>query len=88
MPYIKQEERKKLIPAILQLHTDLSINGNKKGNLNYAITKLIHLHMEKVGKCYDHLSDVSGILHDIAVEFDRIVVAPYEDLKRKENGEI
>lgn len=88
MPYIKQEERKKLNPSILQLHTDLSINGNKKGDLNYAITKLVHLHLDKVGKNYDHLSDISGVLRDVSVEFDRRVFAPYEDEKIKQNGDI
>lgn len=88
MPYIKQEERTKLIPAILQLHTDLSINENKKGNLNYAITKLIHLHLEKVGKRYDTLSDITGVLHDVVTEWDRKVVAIYEEEKIKQNGDI
>ena len=88
MPYISQEERKKLIPAILQLHTDLSINGNKKGNLNYAITKLAHLHLEKVGKKYDTLSDIHGVLCDVVKEFYRKVVVPYEDEKEKINGEV
>ena len=88
MPYIEQSEREKLIPAILQLSTDLNINGNKKGNLNYAITKLVHLHLEKVGKKYDTLSDVHGVLQDAAAEFYRLVVAPYEDLKRVSNGEV
>jgi len=44
--------------------------------------------LEKVGKKYDTLSDVTGVLHDIVTEWDRTVVAPYEDLKIKQNGDV
>jgi hypothetical protein len=88
MPYIKQSERDELDPAIENLALYLNGRSNQKGNLNYAITKLIHLHIESVGKKYDTLSDVHGVLADVQAEFYRRVVAPYEEFKIHENGDV
>jgi len=57
----------------------------KKGDITYAITKLVVAYVKVKGKNYDSLSDVDGILGTASKEFYRRVTAPYEDKKQKEN---
>jgi hypothetical protein len=89
MPYIKQFERKKIDTHVDNLFyalwdgTDLN-----RGALNYSITRLVHLYIKKKGITYSNLSDVTGVLTDVLAEFNRSVVAPYEDKKMLENGDI
>lgn len=88
MPYIKPERRKELDDGVFRLATDLHGSGNDKGDLNYVITSLIHYHLKHVGIRYSTLSDITGVLNDVKVEFERRIVAPYEDKKIAENGNI
>ena len=88
MPYIKQERRQALKPAINSLATVLCDLKHTKGDLNYAVSMLIKHHIECVGSSYNTFSDITGVLNDIKVEFERQVVAPYEDAKIEENGPV
>ena len=88
MPYIKQENRKKYDDIVNNLSEKLIANGCTKGDYNYVITRLMHLYIKEKGISYSKLSDVVGILRDVGTEFDRTVVAPYEEKKIKENGNI
>ena len=88
MPYIEQKERKKIDSTIKPLADKLYELKNIKGNLNYTITMLIKDHINCVGKNYDSLSDITGVLNDVKTEFERKVVTPYEDNKIQCNGDI
>jgi hypothetical protein len=88
MPYIKSGIRAEIDKYVDGLATKLLTLGNVKGDLNYAITRLIHLHIKSVGLRYSNLSDVVGVLEDIKAEFNRTIVAPYEKQKIRENGKI
>jgi len=44
--------------------------------------------LKATGISYDNLSDITGVLNDVKTEFERKVVAPYEDEKITENGKI
>jgi hypothetical protein len=88
MPYIKKERRKALEHIINELFEDLNSMGLNKGDLNYCITMLIKKWVETKGLSYDTLSDITGVLNDVKTEFERKVVAQYEDRKIQENGEI
>ncbi len=84
MPYIKNEDRNKFDEVVdLLKKYDLTV-----GDLNYIVTRICHNHISKVGIKYSNLNDVSGALINALNEFNRTVVAPYEDLKRKENGPV
>lgn len=84
MPYIKKEFRNQLDSLIDALSNYcLGI-----GDWNYAITKLLHKRIQRVGIRYKTLNDNMGILESAKQEFYRTVVTPYEDKKRKENGSI
>ena len=84
MPYITRTRRANLDPDIKALAGRIS----GKAQLNYAITKLVHLYVDAGIVNYDAFSDVEGTLQCVSKEFYRTVVAPYEDKKRKENGSI
>lgn len=84
MPYIKQDERIQFEDSIV----DLANKAQNQGQLNYCITKFIHLYIKKKGLCYATLNDVDGALDCCKAELSRTVIAPYEDLKRKENGPV
>jgi len=77
MPYIHQDERDSAI------HTPRSA-----GQLNYAITQLLVGYAEREGLCYQTINDIVGAMECCKSEFYRRVVIPYEDAKRKENGDV
>lgn len=58
------------------------------GELNYKITKLIVAYLEDRGTSYQSINDVVGALEGAKAEFQRRVVAPYEDAKIRENGDV
>ena len=88
MPYIKKKDRPKYDELIHKLSQVINSFENQKGDLNYCITILIKEFMWNKGKCYNTLSDITGVLNDVKVEFERKVVGPYEDKKIEENGGI
>lgn len=78
MPYVKEKNRKSV---------EL-IGPEDAGELNYAITILIKQYVIKKGASYSTFNDVAGAIHNAYAEFYRRVVAPYEDVKIKENGDV
>lgn len=59
-----------------------------EGELNFAITKLCHIMMEKWGKKYKNHNQVLGVLIGVLLEFYRTQTVPYEKKKIGENGDI
>ena len=85
MPYIKEEDRPPIDAAVDNLVKVLKA----KGEYNYAMTRLVHEFVKsKPRVCYDSLSEAHGLAQDVAAEFYRVVVAPYEDEKIKQNGAV
>lgn len=76
MPYIPQDERDSAI------HTPRSA-----GQLNFAITQLLVGYVEHEGLCYQTINDIVGAMECCKSEFYRRIVVPYEETKRKENGD-
>lgn len=85
MPYISKERREELDSTIFQLAKRISIPERRHGELNYCITRLLDMFYRG---SYSHYSQALGIIESVKQEFYRRVVAPYEDKKRKENGEV
>ena len=91
MPYIEPRDRidkDELIDKLFHFCAS-------KGDVNYCVTKLVHLwclrQMKKVKsltKKYDIVNDAYGIMCCAASEFYSAVLVPYEKLKRKANGPI
>lgn len=96
MPYIKKEDRKKFTLKSSEIPNNSGIDlieylgeliGNS-GQFNYVVTKLAHKYLEVEGNDYQHMNDLIGALEGIKLELYRRKIAPYEDLKISENGDV
>ena len=82
MPYILPTDRAKFDYPLDRLQPETA------GELNYCITRLLSNYMDVKGMRYQSMNDVVGALEGAKAEFQRIVVAPYEDKKMAENGDV
>lgn len=80
MPYILQKDRDILRPVALTART--------AGELNYQLTCIAHDYWHEHGPSYQAINDIVGALDGAKAEFQRRIVAPYEDEKIKQNGDI
>lgn len=80
MPYIKSEDRAAILID--------EANIEDAGELNFFITTLINYYIDKNTKCYTTLNEVIGVLECAKLELYRRIVAPYEDIKILENGDV
>lgn len=87
MPYITDEEKLRFIPALNELFGVMEL-GTTPGDLNYLFTRIAHEYIRVKGLRYVYLNDVVGALDGAKVEFQRRVVAPYEDKKIALNGDV
>jgi len=58
------------------------------GELNYEITTLILDYLHGKGESYTVMNEITGALECVKAEFYRKKVAPYENAKCHENGEV
>ena len=79
MPYIIKDNRK------YYEHTEIP---NNAGELNFFISHMCKQYVQLHGKNYGVLNEVIGVLECAKLEVYRRVVAPYEDIKIRENGDI
>ncbi|MDC0160864.1 hypothetical protein OAJ07_05370 [Gemmatimonadales bacterium] len=84
MPYIDQLSRTQIAAGEAPASA---------GELNYAITVLVDSYLRSVAKDegrvrYAHLNEVVGVLECAKLELYRRVVAPYEDQKMTESGDV
>ena len=84
MPYIDPNDRLPLNHAIEKLAIEID-NG---GELNYTISRLIKLLIDKWGERYTNYEKIVGALMCIMMELYRKRTGPYEDKKEIENGTI
>lgn len=84
MPYIVPERRDVFDEQLEKLAAE--VQG--QGELNYCYYKLATLLIERIGESYDKLSMCSSAMEHAKLEWYRQRLSPYEDVKRKKNGEI
>jgi hypothetical protein len=84
MPYIKPEDRDKFKDIALVL----AEKADCAGDLNYAITVILHAYLKRKGVRYSNVNELIGMMECCKLELYRIVGAPYEDLKIGENGAV
>jgi hypothetical protein len=82
MPYIKKEDRNVLTNKVHKVSHQIETVGE----LNYCISLLIHDFIKLVGLKYAAINSAIGILECAKLELYRMIAAPYEDKKRRENG--
>lgn len=92
MPYILQEFRDELDPAIEWLALEVANTYNKSstqtrdGLLNYAFTKILSKVYDSPN--YHEFNEIVGLLECCKMEYYRKRVSPYEDEKEKLNGTV
>lgn len=87
MPYILPEDRLKLQPVTDAIAIAIDTTTTA-GDLNYMISLMAKAYIDAKGLRYEHLNAVVGALDSCKVEFQRRVVAPYEDQKIGDNGDV
>jgi len=84
MPYIHKKWRQQFDKYLKAVGPHIV----QPGDLNYCITVLIHEYIKSHGQSYSIMNDCIGVLDAAKAEFYRKIVAPYEDTKIEENGDI
>lgn len=89
VPYIRQHERLKYVPVLLEVAKIFApmSNENKPGELAFLLTAIVR---EAVGENarFSELNLAIGALESVKLEFYRKTIAPYEDRKIVENGDL
>lgn len=91
MPYIREDRRKEYAAEIGAVVEKLCRVSEKdaKGELNFIIFSLVRDYAHRTGMSYAKLNDiVGGVLTCCQIELYRRIVAPYEDRKIAENGDV
>ena len=91
MPYIKENKRAILDPAIAALQNALrelecdDAENDMGGNLNYVFTRLLKsCYTSK----YSEMAQAASVLEMAKLEYYRTVCAPYEAQKCYDNGDV
>lgn len=85
MPYIKQEDRHRLIAEKL---AGGLLNPKTPGELNFILTSLCIVYLETHTQCYQTYNDIIGALECCKLELYRRKISSYEDKKIEENGDV
>jgi len=80
MPYIDDETR-----AMLTLTPARPVTP---GELNYKLTRELLDYLARLGHSYTRFNEVIGALECAKLELYRRLLAPYEDKKKDENGDV
>jgi len=80
MPYVKPADRERL---------DTGAAPTSAGELNYVISRLVDRYLAQNGPArYGDFNEVMGVLECVKLGLYRRVVAPYEDGKKAEHGDV
>lgn len=77
MPYIDPKKRH-------MLHD----GPQNPGELNYQISQVVNLYLMNKGISYTTFNEIIGALECEKLEIYRRLIAPYEDMKLEENGDV
>lgn len=88
MPYIKKENRECFNDMLIKFNKLMLNEYINEGELNYLITKIVNSYTNIKGLKYKTINQVIGVLECVKTEYNRRIVAPYEDEKIKENGDV
>ena len=86
MPYVNKESR--FSPLAEEIFNDLMSGVHSEGDLNYFITNMLIHYAKKKGVSYATFNSIIGALECAKLEFYRRAIAPYEEMKIKENGDV
>lgn len=81
MPYIQQHSR-------WQFEDAFDVTPATPGEFNYVVTRFAQKYLSLNGTSYQSFNDLIGALECCKLELYRRQIAPYEDIKIKENGDV
>jgi hypothetical protein len=87
MPYITQTRRDEIDPALEEFQKSIAHLNLGVGDLNYIISNLVWDEYNKKPS-YGQANNLLGVLSGVNMEFYRRKVAPYEEEKMEENGDL
>ena len=79
MPYIPPSEQKKV---------DYDNSIKTSGQFNYALNQLVSVYIDQNDFSYQTANDIIGAMECAKMEIYRRLVAPYEDKKIVQNGDV
>jgi len=79
MPYIPPSEKKRV---------DQDNLITTAGQFNYALNQLVNIYIEQNDFNYQTANDIIGAIECAKMEIYRRLVAPYEDKKILQNGDV
>ncbi len=90
MPYIPQERRQELYPLISKVAGEIQAAvesgiGKRGGEVNFVICSLVDMLYDRN---YTELSAAISDVECAKLEIHRRLLAPYEDVKILENGDV
>jgi hypothetical protein len=90
MPYIKKRERPLYDEALAPV---IFLFGDKfadweAGELNYALTRIVDAALNCTPPNYNAINEIIGVLECMKLELYRRVAAPYENAKKRANGDV
>lgn len=88
MPYIKIARRLALTTFTEQLKQEAKLNGLVSGDCVYLITHILNTYLAQRSANFADMATALGMLESAKLEIYRRTFAPYEDGKRKENGDV
>jgi hypothetical protein len=86
MPYIKEEKRKLYLQSLTDLASKLQGQNTESGDVVYCVYWLLK-QLYGDGN-FDVRSDALKVLEAAKLEYYRRIMAPYEDGKIRENGDV
>jgi hypothetical protein len=87
MPYIKEDRRAKIDTHVSEVISALRGLGWNEGDLNYALSRIVGTAFEEEMR-YTTIARVTGVLSNVATEFERRCVGPYENAAIVSNGDV
>jgi len=78
------------MPYIDKLHRGFVARGNIRtvGDLTYALQQVVSDYLTTKGLSYQSLAEVLGALEGLKFDVYRRLLAPYEQTKQEQNGEV
>ena len=87
MPYVDQVHRAVIDPMLSPILRYVYQANLLSGDVNYIVTRII---LSWLGEkpCYADYNNAVGILECVKLELYRRMIAPYEDEKKEDNGDV
>lgn len=85
-PYLSKIDKARFTKLVKEITNQSELWG--PGDLNFLFTELIKQYIVVNGNRYNYYNDIVGALECAKLEIYRRRIAPYEDQKIKENGDV